>query len=415
MIYDRTYIVENFRGLIGFRPSYDASNPVAKVDDTLKQSISGQYVNDLYNYFTPEIFSSVSNNFTEFTVMAWSSATTYAKDDVVMYNGVYYLALDTSLNENPSTAANYWRKTTLLTKWYQDRYDGAVLATIDALLEANKLEGHGKELKGSMALYDSEGLKTNLITKKAGRFVGFEVDLTQPNMSVTLQRIGMQLTNSTSTPGELELPIYIRYNGVETELTPKFRVNNRFNYQDITPISFFSGMGPVAIGYYEDDLGANNAIGLVSQVFSQTPCYSCGGSDTGRRSIWGKWITVTPTAIDGDDVTDNFDTNYGLNLAFSFRCDLSDIMIREKMSVVPALKAMLKVKFMEAIAANVRNNQQADQTQVLVYNQLRDYQHPANPYTELKRAIKALQFEMSNINPACLPCKSGIKIRNRVI
>jgi len=409
MIYDRTNIVENFRGLIGFKPSFDASNATAKIDESLKQSQSGQYLNSLHSYFTPEVFSNVANNYAEYSVSAWSNTTGYLKDDVVMYNAAYYVALRATTGGQPASSPSDWQKTTLLSRWVQDKYDGAVLATVDALMEANKLEGQGKELKGNLALFDGEGLKSNTITK-SGRFVGFEIDITQPNISVTLQRMGMQLTQGAT------VPIHIIYNGVDTVINPTFNGNSRFNYQDVTPITFFDGMGPIQIGYYEDDLGPASAIYVNNQTFSQSPCYTCGSSDTGRRSTWGKWINVTPISILDDETAEHYDTNFGMNLTFSFRCDLSDILIREKMSLVPALKAMLKVTFMEAIAANVRNNQQADQTQVLVYNQLRDYQHPSNPYTELKRAIKALQFEFSNINPDCLPCKTGgIRIRHRVI
>lgn len=407
MTYDRSYIVDSFRGLIGFMPSYDNSNAAAKVDDTLKLSVSGQYINNLHNYFTAEIFSSVSGNFKEYTVIAWSSSAAYKKDDVVMYNSAYYRSIQDGTNQSPSTETAYWRKTTLLSVWIQDKYDGAVLATVDALMEANKLSGHGKELRAVTGLYNAEGVKTNLITKSS-RFVGYEINISESNMAVTLQRIGMQLN------GQKAVPIHIIYNGEDTIVTPTFSGNSRFNYQDIEPITFRSGMGPVTVGYYEDDLDTVSAIGMVSSTFAQAPCYTCGGSENGNRSTWGKYITVSPIAsIDGD--IDSYDTNYGLNLAMSFRCDLSDILIREKMSVVPALKAMLRVMFMEAIAANVRNNKEADVTQTLVYNQLQNYQDPFGPKNQLKNAIKALQFEMSNINPACLPCASRIKIRNNVI
>jgi hypothetical protein len=415
MIYDRTNVVENYRGLIGFRPSYDSSNAVAKVDADLAQSLSGQYVNDLHPYFTPEVFSNTAEQFTEFSVIPWSSTKTYQKDEVISYDDEIYQALqgaDPNLNKTPSSNDDYWKKTSLLSVWYQNRYDSAVLKTIDALADANRLDTYSKQLVATMGLYDTENRSGKAIAKTAGRFVGFEIDVSQPNTMVTLQRIGMQLTGSAPTT----VPIHIIYNGVDTEIPVEFRGNSRFNYVDLAPVSFYYGMGSVQIGYFEDDLGSESAINFVSETFAHNPCYACGNNDTGRREIWGKYITVTPFSEDADGTyTENYASNFGLNLALSFRCDLSDVLIREKFSVVSALKAMLRVTFLEAIALNVRNNQQADQVSILAYNQLEAYQDPFSPKNELKRAIKALQFELSGINPLCMPCNNKMKIRNRVI
>lgn len=411
MIYDRTSIVEQFRGLIGFRPTYDSSNTIAKVDSSLAQSYSGQYINEFHSFFTPEILSSVSDNFLEFSVRPYVGGDAYVKGDVVNYNGDIYQALQATTGNSPATSTDHWRKTTLLSIWIQNKYDAAVLSTVDAMFEANRLDQYSKQLVASMALYDAEGSKSNTITKSS-RFVGYEIDITQANLAVTLQRVGLQITGDTPT----EVPIWIRYNGEDTEVPLTFTGKGRFNYNDIPAMTFYYGMGPIQIGYYEDDLGANSAISLTSDVFSQNPCYACGSSETGRRGTWGKYIDVIPFSEDSDgNVTENYATNFGLNLAMSYRCDLSDIIIREKVSFIPALKAMLRVSFLEALAANTRNNREADQTHILAYNQLNDNTDYFSPRNELKRAIKSLQFEMSGINPLCMPCNNKIRITNRVI
>lgn len=410
MAYDRRSIVQKFRGLIGFMPSWDISNHAVKIDEDLAYSESGRYLNEFHPMFTPEVFTNIASQYNSFTVASWVESKSYPVGSIVSERGNIYKSLKATAGGFLPSENDDWKKTTLLSAWYQNKYDAAVLALIDRLSEAQKLAGHGKSIQANSALYASEALRGAGIAK-AGRFVGYEIELKEDGTSVSLQRVGMQLT------GPALVPLHIIYNGEDRVVPIHFNGTGRFEYRDLEEPQYFSpGNGHITVGYYESDLGNSSAIGLVTNVFDSALCYTCGSPDAAKRRLWDRWISVKPVAVvNEEEPSYRYDTNYGLNLTFSYNCDLSDILIREKHSVVPALRAQLKLSFMEAIAATTRNNAQADQTHILVYNQLHDYDDPENPKRVLKRAVEALDFDLSGLGSACLPNRSGPRIIDRVL
>ena len=143
MTYDRTYITEKFKGLIGFEPSFDVSNADAAIDDDLAESSSGVYLNDLHALFTPENFANSVQQFSQFTVQAWSASSSYLKGKIVKHSGVIYKAIDvTDIGESPSTSPEKWAATTLLSEWFWKKYNSSVLSVIDRIMEEKKLNGH---------------------------------------------------------------------------------------------------------------------------------------------------------------------------------------------------------------------------------------------------------------------------------
>ena len=408
MKYNRSQIVENFRNLIGFAPSYDISNINAKMDESLSVSDSGQFVNDIHTFFTAENFANCSQQFSSFAVALWDNSKSYIKDDIVNYNDTIYRCLDLSINEIPVDNNSKWSETTLLSVWFLKKYDAAVLNVIESLFENKKLEGHGKPLRGNTALFNSEGIYTNYIDKSS-RFVGFAIDIKEPNLAVTIQRLGLQFT------GAATIPMHYQKNGEDEVVSLEYSRVNKFHWFDPAPVVITSSDDSLIIGYYEDDVPNVKAIKTISNVFSVEDCDSCRGADFGNRKLWDSWISVKPISILDGVTTEHEDTNWGVNLVISFACDLSDIIIREKDSLVPAIKAQLKVSLLESLGESTRNNQQADQISNLAYNQVMNWEDPDSPKRELKRTISALNFQFSEMNSRCMPVTKNTFIRNRVI
>lgn len=405
MTYDQSYIVEKFRGLIGFKPSFDIANQIAAIDEDLATSTSGQYVNSLHPLFTPENFASAVQQFSQFTVSTWAIGTPYAKDKLVKYSGLIYIALRDTTGDQPDTSSDDWKQTTILSVWYRNRYDAAVLEVMDKLKEEKKLEGHGKTLRQSTALLSNDGYSKDTETP-SGRFVGFEITLKHPNLAVQLERVGLQL-NADAT-----VPIHIMYGDGDQEVEFAYASPyKRFKYIDITTPAFLSYEGSAIIGYEEADLGGAEAIYQGATVLDDDYCTSCGGVDSGSRSYWSEYVDIKPITIIDDELEYVTGTNFGLNLVLSFRCDLSDLLIRQKESLIPALKAQLKVFLLDDLAASIRSNGQADAMSNLAFSESRDWHDPDNPKNMLKRAIKALSFEFSGGYDKCLPCNGKVKIR----
>lgn len=406
MTYDRTYITEKFKGLIGFEPSFDVSNTDAQIDDDLADSSSGVYLNDLHALFTPENFANSVQQFSQFTVQAWSASSSYLKGKIVKHSGVIYKAIDvTDIGESPSTSPEKWAATTLLSEWFWKKYNSSVLSVIDRIMEEKKLNGHGKQLRGETSLFSRDGYAKDLVTKSS-RFVGFEVNLLHPNMRIQLQRIGIQLDRA------LNVPIHIIYKDLDTEVElPYASTYKRFQTFDVSDQAFLSYEGPAIIGYYEDDLGAANAIYQNTTIFNSDYCTTCGGYDSGARSTWSQYAEINPVVIVDDEIEYVSDTNFGLNLVLSFYCDLSDVLIRQRDLLIPALKAQLLVTFMSEISNSIRANTSADVVANLAFNESKDWKDPDNPKYMLAKAIKAVSFDLSGLYDKCMPCQNKTNIR----
>ena len=408
MSYDRTNIIENYRGLIGFRPTLDASNVDAAIDKELSVSDSGEYINNFHALFTPENFSDAAQQFNQFSQDPWSSSTTYLKKQVVEYEDSVYVALIDNLNKQPDTNTDEWKQTTLLSEWFRDVYDYSVLDSISAILTQKKIEGHGRQLRGSTALFSTNGAQANLVTKSS-RKVGFEIKVLHQGVGFVLERIGLQLNQSSS------VPIHIMFRGEDRIETLQYTFNKTFQYFDIKNARFLAYEGPLWIYYEEDDLGAASAIYQSTQIF-QGGCGTCGGLDQGSQKQWNKYVSIVPIEIDSsDNITYPTSTNFGMNLAMSFVCDFSDYLIRNSMMVVPLLKQRLIKAFLEQLANSTRANVVAENVSNLAFNELKDYSNPEHPSTVTKRELRGLSFELSGFGYApCLSCQKT-KIRDSVI
>jgi hypothetical protein len=420
-MYSRSNVLATFRNLIGLRTSYNSLNYNAQVDEDLSESQSGQYVNELHPLLTTENLTEALPFFQDFFVAPYEAGRDYPEGAVVQYDAKTYQAKEAT-DQLPTHAD--WRETTLLSVWFRNRYDAAVLQLLDRLIEKKQLGRYGRQLQGNTALYHGEGLRINTIPKQ-GRFVGYKVTLSQTNLTATLQRLGLQFSEATS------FPLYVFHStqtapvAVRAVSTP---TPGRFNYADLSePVVLDNPNGYYLIGYYEQDVaGQTQAIRLYNHVFVRGNCQSCQGVDAHYRAGWNRYVSVDPMyakhyttkgALDFtlEDLQIEEQNNYGLNLTFSFRCDISDLLIREKQSLTPALKAQLRVSLLESLYASLRVNSSSEQIAIMAYNALNTYEDPENPKKLLAAALDALDFEFSGMNPLCFPCNDSRRIKNRVI
>ena len=106
--------------------------------------------------------------------------------------------------------------------------------------------------------------------------------------------------------------------------------------------------------------------------------------------------------------------NYGINLLFSMGCDVSDIMIAERLNFASAIQLQVASDALRALAMNPEVNVNRVQ-----YNADRDnilYETDGNGQGikglngDLEKAYKALSFDTKGLSAVCLACKNkGIK------
>lgn len=414
-MYNREQITDAFRGVIGVRPSMDYGNERARLDAQIVQSSHDMYINDLHKMFRVENFVDAMDNFYYFDPMPYENGKTFYKGNVVkdLDTGSIYECLKTN-NIAPLSDPEYWLETTMISVRFREIINASVHETISDLIEMKKAGRYGRTLKGSTALYRGVGVRSNRI-KKSGRFVGYLMRIREDGIIVKLNRIGLQLTDNCV------VPIYLYSSDQTFELAKwsfNFNLPGKFKYDDAPhDLILNDAFNYYIIGYYEDDLPPGvDAIEIYNTIFQvSSGCQSCNSSELAQKSVWGPFIEVVPVSIDGakpengmtwseEDMVKHENTNFGLNLAMSFMCDMTNLFIDQIDSFIPAIMAKLQLKLLQELAYKRRNNAAADENQNLAYSILwNDSPKVLSPEQIYHMKLQGLDFEFSGINKRCLP------------
>ena len=426
-MYNPATLLAAFRGLIGLRPSHNAQHEAARLDADLTVSASGQFADDLHPLFSAENFANAIAATEPYFVAPYDAQADYQPAAVVL-DALDRMALYRAVANSTGAALTdptKWKPTTLLSVWFRNLYDSAVLEVAQALSAQKRAVQPARTLQNNTPLYVGDALRSNTVPK-SGRFVGFLIELREASLVATLQRIGLQL--SAAVPVTLYVFHSSQSDPIATiEVTPT--AANRFHYQDVSldagPLTLDNEEGFYTIGYYEDDLGAASALRLINYVFNPGGCSGCHASDMSQRARWSSFVSVRPMATTyttqgvmdfaKEDMAFELDTNYGLNLTLSFQCDLTAVLVSQKETFQTALLACLRYRLLDALAASARNSQQADQIAILAYNQSREWDDPMNPRKLYQKAIKELDLNLSGLSGLCFPSAARAGIRSRVI
>lgn len=114
-----------------------------------------------------------------------------------------------------------------------------------------------------------------------------------------------------------------------------------------------------------------------------------------------------------------YDDNFGINLRVSVTCDYTDLIIDQKNIFANAIAKRLGIDLLEELASNaqavvqknIRNVDPAE-IRIKIYGHGVKTVNPATDYSLMKQykdALKAIQFDTTNIDNYCLTCKKGIR------
>jgi hypothetical protein len=200
------------------------------------------------------------------------------------------------------------------------------------------------------------------------------------------------------------------------------------NFQNITipsPIEMkynsetYDSGGYFYIGYYEDDI-TGQAINKAFNFQKGT----CGCADRGNDLYFRKYMKyaeVMPVAfanagLNGTELPDTdfmsfYPTNnFGVNFNLSAECDLTGILCRHTRELQYPLQKYIGGKFLEELANPVlRLNRNKSEGEELARYALSD---DGGYKDELKRSMKEVRFDFSDLDRVCLPCNevSGVRV-----
>lgn len=129
------------------------------------------------------------------------------------------------------------------------------------------------------------------------------------------------------------------------------------------------------------------------------------GNKNATNPAWLWDITKTKYTVDN---------NYGLNFELTVRCDLTNFLVQQKDVFALAMRMMTAQKLLEAMSMTTRQNNTGTKVDVLARNELASTTSGGMGF--MKRtddAIKAVGFDVSDLDATCMPCArtAGVKYR----
>lgn len=405
-------------GIAGFRQNVNPN--YGKLDSDLTTSLSGLWY-DQHPLVTIENISAIAPNFKYYNYPAYAAGTTYAIGDrIVDSNLVYESLVNNNTGNTPASSASQWKKIDLISEYLRNLVNDSSAKLINELFLRKKLSKITKTIFDPIRLYEGTGTLYDKIIKK-GRFVGIALRLKRHlGLSVVIEKLGTQF--DTANP-DFQLYIYHTSLSDPVKTTPlNLTKDINFTWSLLTDhvLPYESNDqesgGMFFIGYYEDDL-VGQAINKNVDL-SQAPCSTCdNGFGLERYNLRTEYLDACPfevatgnlpedrTMWDVNQTSFRYDTNFGLNMMLTVKCDVTDFICQQKLVVAPALCKQVIADIVYEIAYNTRNNNISEQTKKLALFELNNRENGSTGLVkDVERAIAALDFDFSDMTSACLPC-----------
>ena len=394
-------IKTNLYGLIGLRDTVDPDYPLC----TLTGATESVYFDDYHPLITFDQLNHIAPNFDSMNYTKWVS-TGYSTSSYVMYDNVAYCATRTMLTgDTPSKTST--ARTAPVNAWIQNKQYASINKLCNQLFTNKKMNESAKTFLDSVQVVDGAGRIEDTITAGSG-FVGFEIDLKRiNNIKAVINHIGLQFT---ATQGSLT--VYLFHSSQKAAVgtwTFTTTVSSSFDWQSATSpatgdnelhyVNYTNNInsgGRFYIGYFEADISGSAIV--------KNAC-------DGVRYKWSKWATIRPiTVASGDlDGTNIFDidkigytdTNYGLNLSFSIKTDLTEMMVDRKELFVNALGYQFANDMIQGMVFNSDSRINKMQDTATRNSVIHEWSAPENPNSikrRLDESIDSLSFDLSEIS-----------------
>ncbi len=433
MFINRTLLQETIQGLVGSNQTENPEYP--SLIPSLLESRSGIYWNDEFTSLLSieNIYNSITN-FEHFNYTAFSTtdrdAGSYLQGSKVSYSGSNYeyiaTTASTSGTPTPGTDADVWREIDSLND-YLTRIDyKSTSQTLDTIFNMKKMKGQVKSIFNNSQLFVGQANRSSVVENDSS-LVGLKINLKDNRDLVTiLHKVGHQFNGALS-----DINLYLYHTSVVAPLeTFTFSHTTAFTSQwtslsDET-IRFLSDShdigGYFILGYYQDDIGSVKA--LKKEIIWNEYKRCCDSKRDYERyspfvevrgirvpSQYHDGTNLPETDYDYDNFTDYFN-NYGLNLQFTTKCDLTPFIIQQEESIAQVKSLMMAKLILQDIAHNTRgSNGVANQVKQMALKQLHSEQGVGDKFIDkYKKAIKALDFDLSGLGTECLPCNDAINI-----
>lgn len=411
-------------GLVGSRQTVASGYDLLPA--SLLESRSGQFVQSEHPILTVENLDQCARNYANEIYDDWDVATTYIKGDRVADGGTNYEYIsDTPTAGNLTSDVAFWSPVSDFANYLIRRQEDAIQMVMQSVIREKKLKSLTKSIYENVLLYDGQGSLTNKEINQ-GKFVGFEITLKNHRSLITvINAIRTQLT------GLVTFNIYLFHSSQPTALSTFQITNNQANGAVTTKLTASNIMrylddsydigGSFYLGYFQADLSGSGVQAINKDVnLTKAPCGSCNKRNAYYYNSYSQFmsicaIEVPASALNGTNLFDidqvgySYDKTYGLNLNLTTRCDITDFVVQEEYLLSDAVAKQWAVLLLEDIAYNTRDNSISEKVRQSAVFELNNRERGSLPY-KLDKAIKAVDYDFSSLNDACLPCNDEFGI-----
>jgi len=420
-------------GLVGWRQN---TNPdYATLPTSLTNSSTGLYFQDEHPLISIQNIDQCDFNYDQFNYPAYVGATVYpvavGPQSWVRFtdNKVYASLQAGNVGHAPDVSPAFWELVDQTAQKIAQITSAAASKLLTRVFTDKKLNEVTKSIFENIQLFDGAG---SLLNKEIpqDRFCGFEIFLKDNRDLITvIKKLGTQFT--TTNP---DFVLYI-FHSSQSEPLQKIplalakAISFEWTSLPSTILKYLSydyGVGgSFYIGYYEEDMADGCMAINKGYDFATIPyCRSCN-NDFRYWSSWSEYLRIQPFTVGASDIVGikpsdlagnptlwdihtnqyQYTKNFGLNLDLTVKCDVTDFLCRETYLFTDCLMKQVAMDVLNLIAFNFRNNTAAKQTKDLAMYALnnKDNNTPGVS-SKFEKAIKALSFDISDMNDACLPC-----------
>lgn len=419
-MFDNKIVKDAFFGTIGVGQT---GNDLPIIDSDLLPTDSSLLLSDLHPFFTHENIYYSANGLDQYTqkeqaIRGYSALIQYYEGDILKDNSIVYRVKENVINTTPPDAK--YAATNLYSNYLRRKVSNAYLEAIRSVIDTKiGYNSQGRSIISNMLLYDGRG-NTDVVDKR-GRFVGYKINLLRPNMKIKLGKVALQLTESQ------ELNLYVfNTNNPDPVLVHEVSYTTPYKMTEfeLPEISWGGELesNEYIIGYYEDDLVGYAVKRQVNLINPTVGC--CNNLSFNYHQKYSKFVAFRTFYVDseylsgnelswdnGDEITIT-DNNFGLNLGFDVKCDVTDLILKHKKMFYPVIQQQLIVSLLKDMVLSTRSNTFADNIRGLVLANGSIQTYIKIEEDRLKSRIKSVGFDISGLDSTCLPnTDSRFKIR----
>lgn len=432
MYLDRRLLQTTLQGLVGTNQTDNPEYP--NIISSLLESRSGIYWNDEHSLLNIEnIYNSITN-FNHYNYTAFSTSDRdngeYTQGSKVSFSGSNYEYISTVTSSastpNPGTDTDVWRAIDELNDFLIRMDYKATDLTIDTVFNHKKVKGQVKSIFNNSQLFVGQANRSDTIDND-GSLVGLKISVKNNRDLVTiLHKVGHQFNGVLN-----DVNLYLYHTSVIAPLnTFTFSHTTAYTSQWTSLINqalrFLSDNhdigGYFILAYYQDDLGSVKALNKEIIWNEYKRCCDVK-KDYERYSPFVKvqGIRIPSTYHDGTNLPqtdyqfDNFTDyyrNYGLNLQFTSKCDLTPLLIQQEELLAQVKSLQMAMLILKAMAFNTRgSNERANQVKRMAKAEIYTENGVSGKVVDrLNTAVKALDFDLSGLSTECLPCNDTLNI-----